>query len=154
VAIRPAAKGDLPALGRLAGELVKMHHETDPRRFLLVDNVEEGYARWFSRELGRKGAIVLVAEQDGAVIGYGYATMEGRDWSALLDDHGAVHDVFVDAKARRSGTGAAIVRALSAELEKMGAERIVLSTMVSNEAAQRVFEACGFRKTMIEMTRG
>lgn len=152
--IRPAAKGDLARLGQLAGELVRMHHRTDPRRFFLVDGVEEGYASWFSRELGRKGSVVLVAEEDGVVIGYGYATIEGRDWSALLDDHGAVHDVFVDESARRSGAGEAIVRALCEALEKRGADRIVLSTMVSNEPAQRLFERCGFRKTMIEMTRG
>lgn len=154
MSIRPAAKGDLERLGHLAGELVRMHHRADPRRFLLVDGVEEGYARWFARELGRKGAVVLVAEQDGTVIGYGYATLEGRNWSALLDDHGAIHDVFVDETARRTGAGAAMVRALCGALEKMGAERIVLSTMVDNEAAQRVFAACGFRKTMFEMTRG
>ncbi|NUO53641.1 MAG: GNAT family N-acetyltransferase [Polyangiaceae bacterium] len=152
--IRPAAKGDLVRLGQLAGQLVRMHHATDPRRFFLVDSVEEGYASWFSRELGRKGSIVLVAEQDGVVIGYGYATIEGQDWSLLLEDHGAVHDIFIDASARGSGVGEGIVRAICAELEKRGAERIVLNTMVGNESAQRLFERCGFRKTMIEMTRG
>jgi ribosomal protein S18 acetylase RimI-like enzyme len=154
VSIRPATKGDLPRLGELAGELVRLHHRTDPRRFLLVDDVETGYARWFAREMGRKGAIVLVAEQDGAVIGYGYATIEGRDWASLLDDHGALHDVLVDASARRSGAGKALVLALCKELEALGARRIVLKTMVQNEAAQRLFAACGFRSTMLEMTRG
>ena len=118
-----------------------------------MDQVEEGYARWFAREIGRTGAVVLVAEQDGSVIGYAYATMEGRDWAALLDDHGAIHDVMVDARARRSGAGRALIVALCAELEGLGAERIVLSTMVQNEAAQALFKACGFRPTMIEMTR-
>jgi RimJ/RimL family protein N-acetyltransferase len=42
---------------------------------------------------------------------------------------------------------------LCAELEAKGATRIVLFTMVQNEAAQRLFAACGFRKTMFEMTR-
>jgi ribosomal protein S18 acetylase RimI-like enzyme len=31
---------------------------------------------------------------------------------------------------------------------------VVLSTMVSNVGAQRLFEACGFRPTMLELTRG
>lgn len=151
--MRRAVPADLERLGELAGELVRLHHRTDPRRFLLVDEVEEGYARWFAREIGRSGAVVLAAEQDGSVIGYGYATLEGRDWAALLDDHGAIHDVMVDAGARRSGAGRALIVALCAELEALGAERIVLSTMVQNEAAQALFKACGFRPTMIEMTR-
>ncbi len=151
--IRRAQQADLERLGQLAGELVRFHHRTDPSRFLLVDEVESGYARWFAREIGRAGAVILVAEQDGAIVGYGYATIEGRDWNALLDDHGAIHDVMVDERARRSGVGRALMTALSTELEALGATRIVLSTMVQNEAAQRLFAACGFRPTMLEMTR-
>jgi ribosomal protein S18 acetylase RimI-like enzyme len=153
VVIRPAEAGDLPRLGRLAGELVRMHHDADPDRFLLVDGVEEGYARWFSRELAQPGAVVLVAVRDGEAVGYAYGTVEGRDWNMLLDRHGALHDVFVASGARRSGVGRALVTAIVAALERAGAPRVILSTMVGNEAAQRVFRACGFRSTMLEMTR-
>ena len=152
--MRRAQEGDLVTVARLAGELVRMHHETDPSRFLLVDRVEEGYARWLSREMARAEAVVLVAARGGEVVGYAYGTLEGRDWNMLLDAHGAVQDVFVAAEARRGGVGRALVDALVRALEALGAPRIVLSTMVGNEVAQRVFRACGFRPTMIEMTRG
>jgi len=154
LAVRRAEVADLPRLGVLAGELVRMHHRTDPRRFLLVDGVEQGYARWFASELEREQAVILVAELGGAIVGYGYGSLEGRDWNALLDDHGAIHDIMVDESARRSGAGRALVVALSEALEAMGAPRIVLSTMVQNTAAQALFSACGFRATMLEMTRG
>jgi ribosomal protein S18 acetylase RimI-like enzyme len=156
--IRPAETRDLPQVGRLAGQLVRLHHDTDPARFLLVDGVEEGYARWFSRELTRSGAVVLVAaqreqpEQDERIIGYVYGTLEGRDWNMLLDSHGALHDVLVASDARQRGVGRALVAAMVAALSRAGAPRVVLSTMVTNEAAQRVFRACGFRPTMLEMT--
>ena len=38
-------------------------------------------------------------------------------------------------------------------LAEMGAPRVVLSTAAKNEGAQKFFEAMGFRRTMIEMTR-
>jgi ribosomal protein S18 acetylase RimI-like enzyme len=41
-----------------------------------------------------------------------------------------------------------------AALVTAGAPRVVLSTMVGNAAAQELFRACGFRPTMLEMTRG
>lgn len=151
--IRPAASVDLPRVADLAGALVRMHHAVDPARFFLPDRVEEGYAWWFEREIKRKDAFVIVAEIDGAIVGYAYGTREGRDWNALLDEHGYIHDVFVAPEARRSGAGRKLMLAAIDELTRRGAPRIVLTTMVSNEAAQRLFAACGFRATMIEMTR-
>ena len=153
VVVRPAVESDLAEVAQLAGRLVRLHHDTDPARFLLVDRVEEGYGRWFAQELTRPHAVILVAASPTEVVGYAYGALEGRDWNMLLDAHGAIHDVFVAASARRAGVGRALVVALTAALEKLGAPRIVLSTMVTNEAAQRVFRECGFRPTMLEMTR-
>jgi ribosomal protein S18 acetylase RimI-like enzyme len=151
--IRRAEERDLPRVSRLAGQLVRMHHAVDPSRFLLVDQVEEGYAWWLARELGRAEAVVLVACVGEDIVGYVYATLEGRDWNLLLDEHGAVHDVFVAEGSRRGGVGQKLVDAVLLELERRGAPRIVLSTMVGNEAAQRLFRKHGFRATMLEMTR-
>jgi ribosomal protein S18 acetylase RimI-like enzyme len=155
VIIRRAEKRDLGQMARLAGELVRMHHATDPARFLLVDKVEEGYAWWFSRELVRAEAVLLVAclGASTVVAGYAYGSLEERDWNLLLDAHGAMHDIFVAEDARRRGVGRKLVEAMVKALEQLGAPRIVLSTMVGNEAAQRLFRACGFRPTMLEMTR-
>ena len=151
--IRPAERRDAPRLGQLAGELVRQHHRTDPDRFLMVDDVERGYAAWLQRESERRGAVVLVAEQDGAVVGYAYGTINGRDWARLLDDHGEVQDLFVDPTARRTGVGRALLDALVQRLEADGARRVVLMTMTDNHDAQRVVAAAGFRSTMVEMTR-
>ena len=78
---------------------------------------------------------------------------EDRDWNLLLDRHGVVHDIFVAERARRLGAGAQLLDALLRELEALGAPRIVLYTMVSNENAQRLFRSRGFRPTMLEMMR-
>jgi len=151
--IRAATPGDLPRVAELAGELVRMHHAVDPARFLLPERVEEGYAWWLERELGRAEAVVIVATMGEQIVGYSYGTREGRDWNALLDEHGAIHDVVVAANARRGGVGQRLVLAMVDELTRRGAPRIVLSTMIGNEPAQRLFAACGFRRTMLEMTR-
>ena len=151
--VRSARSEDLDAVARLAAELVALHHATDPRPFFLPPDVERGYAHWLGRELRRAAAVVLVAELDGAVAGFAYATVEGRDWNALLDDHGSIHDVFVASSARRRGVGRKLVEGLVAELTLRGARRFVLHTMVTNTTAQALFSRCGFRPTMLEMTR-
>jgi len=130
-----------------------LHNATDPDRFLLVDGVEKGYAWWLGKQLTSDRAVVLVALRGDAIVGYAYGSIEERDWNMLLDDHGAIHDVFVDERARRSGAGKMLVSELIKALEARGAKRIVLSTMIGNEPAQKLFAACGFRSTMLEMTR-
>lgn len=153
ITIRPAEKDDLPLVAKLAGQLVRMHHDTDPSRFLLVDRVEEGYAWWFTRELARAEAVILVACRGTIVVGYAYGTVHDRDWNLLLDAHGAINDIFVAPDARRGGIGRKLVGALVESLHRLGAPRVVLMTMVSNEPAQQLFRQCGFRATMLEMTR-
>jgi ribosomal protein S18 acetylase RimI-like enzyme len=151
--IRAATPSDADALGRMGAALARLHHELDPARFMLPDDVEGGYRWWLLRELENQKAVVVVAEQDGAVVGYGYGRLEGKDWNRLLDKHGELVDLWVEPGARRSGVGARLVEGTVAELIARGAPRIVLATATPNLNAQRLFARLGFRSTMIEMTR-
>jgi ribosomal protein S18 acetylase RimI-like enzyme len=151
--VRDAEMADLPRVAALAGALVRMHHAADPARFLLVENVEGGYEWWFSREIARAEAVILVATRAHAVVGYCYGTIEDRNWNLLLDAHGALHDLFVAEEARATGVGRRLVETAVRRLEERGAPRVILSTMIANAPAQRLFRSCGFRPTMIEMTR-
>ena len=64
-----------------------------------------------------------------------------------------LYDIVVDPAHRGEGVGRMLLDATLAALEARGAPRAVLSTADRNEAAQRLFERAGFRRTMVEMTR-
>ncbi|PTL85060.1 GNAT family N-acetyltransferase [Vitiosangium sp. GDMCC 1.1324] len=152
--IRPARTEDAPALGRMGAALVRLHHSYDPERFMTPEeDLESGYRWWLSRELKRQGAVVLVAERDGRVVGYAYATVEARDWNALRDEHGELHDVWVDESERGSGVGAQLAEEMIRRLRAQGVPRVMLMTAAKNDAAQRLFARLGWRTTMVEMTR-
>lgn len=153
VVIRKIEREDLPDVGVMAGELVRWHHSLDAHRFLLVDGVEKGYARFFESQLEVGEVVLLVALLGGKRVGYAYARLEPRDWNALRDACGALHDIFVLPEARRAGVASALLDDVIVRLKALGAPRIVLSTAVQNEPAQRLFERHGFRATMLEMTR-
>lgn len=153
VIIRAAETRDLPAIAALAGELVRQHYGFDAQRFMLVPNVEAGYARFFGGELTNPDSIILAAELTGNVVGYAYARLEGRDWNALLDAHGALHDIFVKPEVRRQGAARRLVEAVRERLSARGVPRLVLHTASKNQAARVFFAALGFRETMIELTR-
>ena len=152
VIVRPAQARDLPAIAELAGQLVRQHYGFDAQRFMLIPNVEAGYARFFSGELSNPDTLILAAELNGSVVGYAYARLEQRDWNALLDACGALHDIFVNETVRRQGIARRLVEAVREALRAKGAPRLLLHTASKNQTAREFFAALGFRETMIELT--
>ena len=154
IIVRRATPADLPAVGRLGALLVKTHHAFDETRFIAATrHTEAGYASFLGTQLDEPDVVVLVAEQDGQVIGYTYAGVEGHDWMSLRGRAGVLHDIVVDPKRRRHGVGQMLLDATIALLKSLGAPQVVLWTAEQNEAAQRLFANAGFRRTMVEMTR-
>lgn len=150
--VRTMRREDLEAVGRLAGKLVRLHVDFDPRRFLRLASPETGYARYFGTLIDDGEAVLLVAEEEGTIVGYAYGALEPRSYNELLDACGKLHDIYVDESARGKGAGEALVKEVLARLKEGGAPRVVLLTAVQNEAAQRLFARLGFRTTMLEMT--
>lgn len=154
VRIRGATPADLPAIGRLGALLVATHHDFDPRRFLpATPQTEHGYASYLGSQLERRSVVVLVADREGEVVGYTYAGVEGPDYMSLRGPAGVLYDIVVDPGERGRGIGRSLLDATLEALKARGAGQVVLSTATQNEAAQRLFERAGFRRTMIEMTR-
>ncbi len=154
IVVRPARAEDVPALGRLGALLMRTHYEFDPARFMAPgDDPEGGYGWFLGTQLRDPDVVVLVAEVDAAIAGYVYAGLEPQSWKELREPAGFVHDVVVDAAARRSGVATMLLEAAIAWLRERGAPRVMLGTAEQNAGAQRLFAKLGFRRTMIEMTK-
>lgn len=152
--IRRATAGDVPALGRLGALLMRTHYGFDPQRFLAPGaGVDTGYGSFLRSQLRDEDVAVFVAERGGAVIGYVFAGLEPLSWKELRDACGFIHDVAVEEAGRRTGVATALIETAADWLRSRGAPRVVLWTAAQNDAAQRLFERLGFRRTMVEMTR-
>jgi ribosomal protein S18 acetylase RimI-like enzyme len=151
--VRHASSSDLPTLGRLGALLVQEHHDFDARRFLAPrSRTPADYASFLGSQLDDPHVAVLVAESADGVIGYAYAAIEGYDYMSLRGPAGVLHDLVVDPQHRGHGVGRLLLRAALSHLASRGVPRVVLSTAERNEAAQRLFQRSGFRRTMVEMT--
>jgi len=152
--IRPATLADATAVGELGAVLVRAHHDFDPQRFMRpLPGIEKGYGRFLTSQIGQEDAIVMVAEADGEVGGYVYATLEDRSWRELRDACGYIEDIVVRESARRSGVATMLMNAAIEWLGDRGAPRVLLLTATPNAGAQELFTRLGFRRTMIEMTK-
>jgi ribosomal protein S18 acetylase RimI-like enzyme len=152
--VRRATTADLPSLGRLGALLVEEHSDFDPRRFLAArPGTPAGYASFIGTQLEDPDKAVLVADDNGEVVGYAYAAVEGYDYMALRGPAGVLQDVIVDPEHRGRGLGRLLLEASLAFFRSRSVPRVVLLTAERNEVAQRLFASMGFRRTMIEMTR-
>ena len=152
ISIRPATTSDEAALGRMGAALMRQHHASDPRRFILTDRPEAGYGRFLVSQLGDPDYAVLVAERSGEIVGYVFAGIEPTSWRDLRGPCGFVHDVYVDDRVRHQGTGRALLGAAIAWVRSKGMSQVVLWSKSGNDAARRLFGKLGFRETMLEMT--
>lgn len=153
VTVRPAVAADRAAVGRLGALLVSEHHEFDPQRFIApIPNLSERYGDFLIGQSKRAEMRVLVAQREGAVVGYAFGGMEGNDYMALRGPAGVIYDLVVDPDHRRQGTGQVLLAAVLDALAELGAPRALLFTADKNHVAQSLFDKAGFRRTMIEMT--
>lgn len=152
--VRRATPADLPVIGRLGALLVEQHYDFDPQRFVPPrPRTPADYASFIGTQLQDPNKTVLIADDDGEVIGYAYGAVEGYDFLALRGPAGVLHDVIVAPQHRGRGIGRLLIGATLEFFKSRGVPRVVLSTAQQNEAAQRLFASMGFRRTMIEMTR-
>jgi ribosomal protein S18 acetylase RimI-like enzyme len=151
--IRAATLADLDALGGLGALLMRTHYAFDPLRFLAPgDDAAGGYAWFLETQLREPDVVILVAEDRERVVGYVYAGLEPLSWKELRGPAGFIHDIVIEEQARGVGIARELIAAAVTWLRQHGAPRVMLWTAAQNERAQRLFEAAGFRKTMIEMT--
>jgi phosphinothricin acetyltransferase len=86
----------------------------------------------------------LVAEADGAILGYAYAA-QFRDRAAYAQT--CENSVYVAASAHRRGVGTALLEALADAARKAGFREMiaVIGDGSGNIASRRLHGACGFR---------
>ena len=150
--IRKALSSDLSSLGQLGGHLMRAHYAFDSKRFLPPgDDPESGYSWFLGTQLDQTDVVIFVAELDGEIVGYVFAGLEDLSWKELRGPAGFIHDIVVSEGTRRLGIARQLMEAAIEWLRVRGAPRAMLWTATQNEPAQRLFDALGFRRTMIEM---
>lgn len=130
--IRPATADDDRALQRL--DVVTMTGEVSPAPARSPD------VPFFER--GREPADVLVAEDDGASVGY--ALLE-QQFGIVSHAHVlTVGGLAVDPAAQGRGIGRALLDAAVAEARARGARKLTLRVLGPNVRARSLYERCGF----------
>jgi ribosomal protein S18 acetylase RimI-like enzyme len=150
VDIAVAGAERLPDIEHLTRALHEHHLTVDPA----IPGIPPRDAEtWWEIRRGRYEAwleepdsFLLIAEDDGAVVGYAFATFHDRDDSHVTGERFAeLQSLVVEADRRGEGAGTSLLREVYREVRRRGAEEMVIGVLATNEPALRLYEREGFR---------
>jgi GNAT superfamily N-acetyltransferase len=80
----------------------------------------------------------LLAEKDGEVIGLAHYIFRPDTWE--IEEFCYLEDLFVDPKARASGVGRALIKAVEQIAIKKGSKRLYWVTAEDNKVARKLYD--------------
>ena len=92
----------------------------------------------------RSESIIFIAEDAGTAIGF--TQLYPSFSSASLARVFILNDIFVDENCRRKGAANLLLTAAIKFARSLGAIRLTLSTEISNETAQALYSAAGWKR--------
>ena len=102
-------------------------------------------ARAFLADRFKRGeSVIFLAVVDGAIVGFTqlYPSFSSVSMKRLW----LLNDLFVTPDARGSGAGRALLERAERWAAETGAKGLTLGTQITNEAARRLYEACGWTR--------
>ncbi len=93
----------------------------------------------------------LVAEQDGRIIGIAHCIVHRSTWAR--GNYVYLNDLFVSPDVRGSGAGRALIEAIYARADAMGAERVYWLTHESNTTARKLYDSLAVNDGFLEYRR-
>jgi len=138
VTIRPATRADVPSILAIYNAAVEATTATWDHDPVTLD---DRLARYEAAQAN--GWALLVATDEGRVVGFGaWSPFRSKvGWSRTME-----HSVYVDAAARGSGTGRALLAALVDAARAAGVHALVGVVEAGNEASIGLHESLGFRE--------
>jgi ribosomal protein S18 acetylase RimI-like enzyme len=100
-----------------------------------------GFWRDVARSAGRGERVLLVAEEEGRVLGTVQVVLQQAE---NQPHRGDVSKMLVHGAARKRGLGEALMRAAEAAAVECGKTLLVLDT--ASDAAMRLYERCGWQR--------
>lgn len=140
----------IPDLEPLTRSLWRHHVTVDPDIPGIPPRDEDGWwairAERYLQWLAEPDTLLLLVEEGDAPIGYAVVTIHGIDDSHLTGDRFAeLQSLAVLDDRRGEGVGTALLHQVYRELRALGIEEMAIGVLVSNHAAQRLYEREGFR---------
>jgi GNAT superfamily N-acetyltransferase len=143
--------GDFQAVLPMMRQHRLRQREFDPALYALHPDAEERFRHWAARMADDPRATLVVAEEDGHLIGYVLATIECDPPIYVSNEFAIVREWWVEPAFRGRGVGKALIDHAAADLAKSGLNQLRVRTAAADEATRAILQRSGFRPGTNEM---
>ncbi|PPS40173.1 GNAT family N-acetyltransferase [Chroococcidiopsis sp. TS-821] len=151
--IRPATPTDVPAVLPMVASICALHETWDSAKYGFLPNPQQRYEQWLIAQAKNDKSVFLVAEneQTGQLGAFLVGTVEREIPIYRLREFGFIHDLWVEPQYRHAGVAKQMVMLAIEHFQRIKVQQIRLDTAAANEAGRKLFSACGFRVSTVEM---
>jgi GNAT superfamily N-acetyltransferase len=150
ITITRARTEHVDAIRRLWIEFMDFHAARNPH-YTRSDDGDALFADYVTTLLDHAGARVLVAVDDGIVLGYAMGKIDQLTPGFRQRRYGFISDVAVTAAARRAGLGARFEDALRTWFQAAGIRRVQVRAATDNEVAMAFWRKRGYRPVTVTL---
>ena len=147
--IRKAKLKDIKKIIEYGVGLLKQHYAFDSY-FAPAKNVHEVYKKFFKGCIYSKNRLLLVAEENGEIIGYAVGELSSRPPVYKIRKMGYISDVFVEKNFRKLGIAKQFLHVLKKWFKAKNIKHIELSVHVKNEIGKKAWAKYGLEDYMIK----
>lgn len=149
--IRFAVPGDIPGLLDLLLQVGQVHHQIRPDLFR--DGAQKYDAAALGRLLRDESRPILVAEEEGRLLGYAFCILQITKGDPMLCDRKVLYidDLCVDESCRGGGAAKALYDQALALARQLQCQTVTLNVWCGNDRAMRFYEKCGMKPQKIGM---
>jgi GNAT superfamily N-acetyltransferase len=104
----------------------------------------EGARDFLAERLAKDESVIFLASEGGHAVGF--AQLYPSFSSLSMSPTWILNDLFVLPAARGNGVGTALLEQCKILATETGAKELSLETMKTNLTAQRLYEACGWKR--------
>jgi ribosomal protein S18 acetylase RimI-like enzyme len=139
-----AQNSHVPGIIDVWEEFARFHEPYDPR-FPMKDNVREGYQIHINDLIKAEDTLVLVALDNGKVIGYVIAAVRKSSPAFKREKYGHIEEMAVTADYRRKGIGSELLKKILAWFQSQDLDMIELSVAARNPIGYSFWKKHGFK---------
>lgn len=140
----------VPGIVEVWEEFALFHEDMDPR-YPMVDNVRSGYKEHLREMMAAEDTLVLVALNEGKVVGYSVAQIRKSSPAFQREKYGFIEEMAVKADYRRRSIGEQMLEKILDWFKSRNIDMIELEVAAANQVGYPFWEKHGFKDYLHRM---